>query len=92
MPNLDEASIEYGSEFNEFVRDGQFANASTSMSSNNCSQDDFKRLLTALEAYFLSKEGRIPSEFAGILGRDTQATNVESQPDTLTLARSSDNA
>ncbi|XP_015933013.1 uncharacterized protein LOC107459317 [Arachis duranensis] len=47
---------------------GQFANSSISMSSTNYSQTDFKRLeskfdgtLTALKAYFLSKEGRIPA-------------------------------
>ncbi|MED6198693.1 hypothetical protein PIB30_068971 [Stylosanthes scabra] len=37
-------------------------------------------------AYFLSKEGCIPSEFAGILGRDAQVPYVDSEPDTPTTA------
>ncbi|MED6131803.1 hypothetical protein PIB30_013285 [Stylosanthes scabra] len=70
-------------------RSNQFASCSTSVSSNKCCHDEHKRLLTALKAYFLSKEGCIPSEFAGILGRDAQVSNVESEPDTPTTARRS---
>ncbi|XLU77754.1 hypothetical protein S245_001175, partial [Arachis hypogaea] len=58
---------------------GQFANSSISMSSTNYSQADFKCLeskfdgtLTALKAYFLSKEGRIPAELTSIFDHGAQ--------------------
>ncbi|MED6140542.1 hypothetical protein PIB30_094218 [Stylosanthes scabra] len=67
----------------------QFANPSTLVSSNKCCHDEHKSLLTALKAYFLSKEGCIPSEFAGILGRDAHVTEVDSEHDTPTTTRRS---
>ncbi|KAL4344415.1 hypothetical protein AHAS_Ahas11G0176100 [Arachis hypogaea] len=58
---------------------GRLANSSTSISSTNYSQADFKRLeskfdekLTALKTYFLSKEGRISIELTSIFDHGAQ--------------------
>ncbi|KAL4299575.1 hypothetical protein AHAS_Ahas17G0114600 [Arachis hypogaea] len=69
--------------FRNANRHSQLANSSTSMSSTNYSQADFKRLeskfdgtLTA-KTYFLSKEGRIP------------ANDIENETITPTTGRTS---
>ncbi|XLS75578.1 hypothetical protein HN51_032443 [Arachis hypogaea] len=75
---------------------GQFVNSSISMSSTNYSQADFKRLeskfdgtLTALKAYFLSKEGRIPAELTSIFDHGAQANDVENEIITPATGRAS---
>ncbi|XLS44272.1 hypothetical protein HN51_001137 [Arachis hypogaea] len=75
---------------------GQFANSSISMSSTNYSQADFKCLeskfdgtLTALKAYFLSKEGRIPAELTSIFDHGAQANDVENEIITPATGRAS---
>ncbi|QHO57599.1 hypothetical protein DS421_3g83600 [Arachis hypogaea] len=75
----------------------QLANSSTSMSSTtNYSQADFKHLeskfdrtLTAVKAYFLEKEGRIPVELTSIFDHGAQANDVDNKTITLTIGRTS---
>ncbi|RYR35035.1 hypothetical protein Ahy_A10g050132 [Arachis hypogaea] len=66
------------------------------MFSTNYSQVDFKHLesnfdgkLTALKTYFLSKEGRIPIKLTSIFDHGAQANDIENEPITPTIARTS---